>query len=126
MKHRFIKIPSPNCQNLCKSVAHFSSSTLMSNRFKKSSLLCISLILVAARSNFSAAELKTVDDFRAAAAKANAVLTLPDWEQTPEAGEASMKDASARANAALDQIGPQEPGKGTLKPTVLALDVATC
>jgi hypothetical protein len=29
--------------------------------------------------------MKTVDDFRAAAAKANAVLTIPDWEQTPEA-----------------------------------------
>src|SRR5881227_3097264 len=125
MKHRFIKIPSPNCQNLCKSVAHFSSSTLMSNRFKKSSLLCISLILVASSSNFSAAELKTVDDFRAAAAKANAVLTIPDWEQTPEAIEASIKDAIAKANAALDQIGSQVLGKVTFKSTVVALDDAT-
>src|SRR6266487_2249517 len=125
MKHRFIKIPSPNCQNLCKSVAHFSSSTLMSNRFIKSSLLCISLILVASSSNFSAAELKTVDDFRAAAAKANAVLTIPDWEQTPEAVEASMKDAIAKANAALDQIGAQDLGKVTFKSTVVALDDAT-
>src|SRR5881227_624414 len=125
MKHRFIKIPSPNCQNLCKSVAHFSSSTLMSNRFKKSSLLCISLILVASSSNFSAAELKTVDDFRAAAAKANAVLTIPDWEQTPEAVEASMKDAIAKANTALDQIGSQDLGKVTFKSTVVALDDAT-
>src|SRR5213080_3333242 len=125
MKHRFIKIPSPNCQNLCKSVAHFSSSTLMSNRFKKSSLLCISLILVASSSNFSAAELKTVDDFRAAAAKANAVLTIPDWEQTPEAVEASMKDAIAKANTALDQIGSQDLTKVTFKSTVAALDDAT-
>src|SRR5438034_2859199 len=124
MKHRFIKIPSPNCQNLCKSVAHFSSSTLMSNRFIKSSLLCISII-VASSSNFSAAELKTVDDFRAAAAKANAVLTIPDWEQTPEAVEASMKDAIAKANAALDQIGSQDLSKVTFKSTVAALDDAT-
>src|SRR5438093_2267035 len=125
MKHRFIKIPSPNCQNLCKSVAHFSSSTLMSNRFKKSSLLCISLILVASSSNFSAADLKAVDDFRAAAAKANAVLTIPDWEQTPEAVEASMKDAIAKANKALDQIGSQDRKKVTFKSTVVALDDLT-
>src|SRR5436189_3005664 len=125
MKHRFIKIPSPNCQNLCKSVAHFSSSTLMSNRFKKSSLLCISILLVTSRSSFSATELKTVDDFRAAAAKANAVLTIPDWEQTPEAVEASMKDAIAKANTALDQIGSQDLTKVTFKSTVAALDDAT-
>src|SRR5213079_2539733 len=125
MKHRFIKIPSPNCQNLCNSVAHFSSSTLMSNRFKKSSLLCISLILGASSSNFSAAERKTVDDFRAAAAKANAVLTIPDWEQTPEAVEATMKDAIVKANAALDQIGAQDLGKVTFKTTVIALDDVT-
>src|SRR5256886_8797930 len=125
MKHRFIKIPSPNCQNLCKSVAHFSFSTLMSNRFIKSSLLCISLILVASSSNFSAAELKTVDDFRAAAAKANAVLTIPDWEQAPEAVETSIKNAIAKANAALDQIGAQDLGKVTFKSAVVALDDVT-
>src|SRR5436189_2373525 len=125
MKHRFIKIPSPNCQNLCKSVAHFSSSTLMSNRFKKSSLLCISLILAALSSNFSAAELKTVDDFRAVAAKANAVLTIPDWEQTPEAVETSIKNAIAKANNALDQIGAQDLSNVTFKSTVVALDDLT-
>src|SRR5438874_11537133 len=125
MKHRFIKIPSPICENLCKSVADFSFSTLMSNRFIKSSSLCISLILAASSSNFSAAELKTVDDFRAVAAKANAVLTIPDWEQTPEAVETSMKDAIAKANAALDQIGAQDLGKVTFKSTVVALDDLT-
>ncbi len=57
--------------------------------------------------DLSAAETKSVDDFRAAAAKANAVLTIPEWEQTPEAIEASMKDAIAKANTALDQIGAQ-------------------
>ena len=71
--------------------------------------------------NLPAAE-KTVDDFRAAAAKANAVLTIPEWEQTPEAVEASMKDAIAKANAALDQIGQQDLGKVTFKSTVIALD----
>jgi thimet oligopeptidase len=97
----------------------------MSNRFLKSSFLWIPLILLASSSNFSAAEPKTVDDFRAAAAKANAVLTIPDWEQTPEALEASMKDAIAKANAALDQIGAQDLSKVSFKSTVVALDDLT-
>jgi thimet oligopeptidase len=124
MKQRFIKIPSAISGNLCKSVADFSFSTLMSNRFIKSPFLCVLLILLAARSNSSAAE-KTVDDFRTAAAKANAVLTIPDWEQTPQAVQAAMKDAIAKANAALDQIGSQDLSKITFKSTVVALDDAT-
>ncbi len=90
----------------------------------KSSLLCV-LFIAATSSNLLTANLKTVDDFRAAAAKANAVLTIPDWEQTPEAVEASMKDAIAKANAALDQIGAQDLDKVTFKSTVVALDDAT-
>ena len=90
----------------------------------KSSLLCL-LFIAATSSTLLTADLKTVDDFRAAAAKANAVLTMPDWEQTPEAVEASMKDAIAKANAALDQIGAQDLGKVTFKSTVVALDDAT-
>ena len=71
------------------------------------------------------AELKTVNDFGAAAAKANAVLTIPDWEQTPEAVDAAMKDAIAKANKALDQIGAQDLGKVNFKSTVVALDDLT-
>jgi thimet oligopeptidase len=69
-----------------------------------------------------AAETKSVNDFRAAAAKANAVLTIPDWQQTPEAVESSVKDAIAKANSALDEIGKQDLAKVTLKSTVVALD----
>ena len=90
----------------------------------KSSLLCV-LFIAATSSNLLTANLKTVDDFRAAAARANAVLTIPDWEQTPEAVEASMKDAIAKANAALDQIGAHDLGKVPFKSTVVALDDAT-
>ena len=90
----------------------------------KSSLLCV-LFIAATSSSLLTADLKTVDDFRVVAAKANAVLTIPDWEQTPEAVEASMKDAIAKANAALDQIGAQDLGKVTFKSTVVALDDAT-
>src|SRR6266404_1132359 len=72
-----------------------------------------------------AENLKTVDDFRAAAAKTNAVLTIPDWEQTPEAVAAMTKNAIATANKALDQIGAQDLSKVTFKSTVVALDDLT-
>src|SRR5205823_13427838 len=124
MKCRFSKIPSAICENLCKSVPDLAA-TLMSNISKKSAFLCISLILAAWRLDLCAGELKTVDDFRAAAAKANAVLTITDWEKTPEAIEAAMKSAIAKANAALDQIGAQDSGKVTFKSTVAALDDVT-
>src|SRR5437762_1230556 len=59
--------------------------------------LCLSILspafalALAVALDLSAAETKSVDDFRAAAAKANAVLTIPEWEQTPEAVEASAE-----------------------------------
>src|SRR5436190_23426597 len=97
----------------------------MSNDSSKAVFVHVPLILLASSLVVSAADLKTVDDFRAAATKANAVLTIPDWEKTPEAVEASMKDAIAKANAALDQIDAQNLGKVTFKSTVVALDDAT-
>src|SRR5437762_737777 len=97
----------------------------MSNYSSKAVFLRVPLIFLASSLVVSAAEPKTVGDFRAAAAKANAVLTIPDWEQTPEAVEAAMKNAIAKANAALDQIGAQELGKVTFKSTVVALDDVT-
>ena len=67
-------------------------------------------------------DLKTVDAFREAATKANALLTLPDWDQAPEAVDASMKKAIATANAALDRIGSQDLSKVSFKSTIVALD----
>jgi thimet oligopeptidase len=96
----------------------------MSNDSHKAAGVYISLILFAS-SLVSAAELKTVDDFRAAAAKANAVLTIPDWEQTPDAVETAMKNAIAKANASLDRIGAQDQSKASFKSTVVALDDVT-
>jgi thimet oligopeptidase len=92
--------------------------------FSPALALALALTLILVR-NLSAAETKSVDDFRAAAAKANAVLTIPEWEQTSEAVEASIKDAIAKANTALDQIGAQDPAKVTFKSTVVALDDLT-
>src|SRR2546423_12689789 len=69
-----------------------------------------------------AENLKTVDDFRAAAAKTNAVLTIPDRDQTPEAVDSMVKNAIASANKVLDQVGAQDPRKVTFKSTIVALD----
>ncbi len=106
-------------------MARLFVSTLMSNHSLKFTFLCVPLIFLGSVSILSAVELKTVDDFRGAAAKANAVLTVPDWEQTPKAVEAAMKGAIAKANTALDQIGSQDLGKVTFKSTVVALDDVT-
>ena len=69
-----------------------------------------------------AEELKAVDAYREAAAKANSILSVPDWEQTPEAVEASTKNAIAVANAALDKIGAQDLSKVTFQSTIVAID----
>ncbi len=97
----------------------------MSNDSNKAVFFSISLLLLASSSVGSAAEVKTVDEFRAAAAKANAVLTIPDWEKTPQAIESAMKNAIAKANASLDRIGAQDPSNATFKSTVVALDDIT-
>jgi thimet oligopeptidase len=95
----------------------------MSNNFTKAAF--VSLIVLTSSLVVSATEMKTVDDFRTAAAKANAVLTIPDWEKTPEAVETAMTNAIAKANTALDQIGAQDLSKVTFKSTVVALDDVT-
>jgi thimet oligopeptidase len=91
----------------------------------KFSFVFLSLVCVASSSNLPAADQKTVDDFRPAAAKANAVLTLPNWEQTPKAIETMMNETIAKANKALDQIGSQDLKQATFKSTVVALDDLT-
>src|SRR5215208_304048 len=97
----------------------------MSNDSNKAAFIHVFLVLLASSLVVSAAEMKTVDDFRAAAAKANGVLTIPDWEQTPDAVETAVRNAIAKANASLDRIGAQDPGKVTFKSTVVALDDVT-
>ncbi|CAN5250590.1 oligopeptidase A [soil metagenome] len=85
-------------------------------------LLPLLLLAFTLSTTARAAELKSIDDFRPAAEKANSVLALPEWEQTPEAIEATINNAIAQANSALDEIGALDPAKVTFKNTVLALD----
>ena len=88
-------------------------------------ILALSILCAVAIVDLGAAEMKTADDFRAAAEKANAVLTVPEWEQTPGAVEKAMNDAIATANKALDQIGQQDLNNVTFQSTVGALDDLT-
>ncbi|CAN5510792.1 oligopeptidase A [soil metagenome] len=82
----------------------------------------IACIAAAFAASAPAADLRTVDGFADAASKAKTVLTLPSWEQTPDAVATSMKDAIAEANAALDDIGRQDPAQATFKSTIVTLD----
>src|SRR5438067_12956089 len=92
---------------------------------KTASLLVPVALLASGIVDLRSENLKTLDDFRAAAAKTNAVLTIPDWEQTPEAVDAMVTNAIDTANKELDQIGAQDLGKVTFKSTVVALDDLT-
>src|SRR5438876_204012 len=92
---------------------------------KTRSLLVPVALLASGIVDLRAENLKSVDDFRAAAARANAVLTIPEWEQTPEAVDAMTKNAIATANKALDQIGAQDLSKVTFKSTIVAPDDLT-
>jgi len=69
-----------------------------------------------------AGDFKTIEDFQAAAARANIILSVPTWEQTPEAIADSTKRAIAGANAALDEIATQDLSAITFKNSVVALD----
>jgi len=94
---------------------HVAHSTFM--RFRSSFLLVLGLALGARAEN-----LKSIDSYSDAVAKANARLTIPDWPQTPEAVETSAKEAIKRGNAALDAIGRLDRKKVTFQNTVVALD----
>jgi thimet oligopeptidase len=85
-------------------------------------LCVIALLLAFVECEISAAELKSLDAFQAAAAKANRVLTIPNWEQTPDALAASSIEAIAKGNAALDQIGSQNLEYVTFESSIAALE----
>jgi Zn-dependent oligopeptidase len=86
-------------------------------KFRSSFLLVLGLALGARAEN-----LKSIDSYSDAVAKANARLTIPDWPRTPEAVETSAKEAIKRGNAALDAIGKLDRKKVTFQNTVVALD----
>ncbi|MGE5208530.1 MAG: M3 family metallopeptidase [Alphaproteobacteria bacterium] len=69
-----------------------------------------------------ASNLKTIEDFQPAAAKGDIILSIPSWDQTPDAITDSTKRAIAKANATLDKIAGQNLNAVTFDSTVVALD----
>ena len=70
----------------------------------KSLLLFLSLVFVASNHNLPAAELKTVDDFRAAAAKANAGTVFDEPIYTTATGLAAAQRTAVLTSAAEQPI----------------------
>ena len=85
-------------------------------------ILLVSLFASLVALPLHAEETKSLSDFKAAAEKAKAVLTIPDWPQTPAAVENEIGAAIAKANTDLDAIGKQDLSKVTFESTVGALD----
>src|SRR5204862_6878136 len=54
--------------------------------------------------------------------RANRVLGVPEWKQTPEVLTASIMDATAKGNSALDQIASQDLEYVTFENTIVALE----
>src|ERR1700730_8776478 len=120
------KVAQARC--LCDTEFPFTGlvfSNMFPFRFSFMKQLIASLLFCGLAINARAEDLKTTDAFRDSAAKANSILTLPEWDQTPEAVDGSMKSAIATANKALDQIGAQDLTKVTFKSTIIALDDLT-
>lgn len=64
----------------------------------------------------------TLTEFQAKAALFNNLISVPDYETSPEAVQRSLSTTLAEANAALDQLGRLQPGQVTFANTVGALD----
>ena len=67
-------------------------------------------------------DLAQVADFQTAAEATNVVLTLPEFERTPEEVTASVDDALAEADRLLDEFAAQDPAAVTFESTFAALD----
>ncbi len=73
-------------------------------------------------STLSSPPLKTINSYQTAAAKFDSIVTLPEFETTPEAVKKSADDTITGANARLDQVGRLNSGNVTFENTVRALD----
>ncbi|MEO8440347.1 MAG: M3 family metallopeptidase [Spartobacteria bacterium] len=84
--------------------------------------LLVSLFAAASAFSLRGEDVKSLSDFQAAADKANAILTIPQWPKTPVEVQGEINTAIAKADAALSVIGKQDLSKVTFQSTVVALD----
>lgn len=77
-----------------------------------------------ARAAERAESVRTIAEFQDAAARTRASFELPRFERTPEEVKSYADRALADADAALAQIGSQDPAQATFASTLVALDNA--
>ena len=94
---------------------------LMSWKLKQT-LLCGVLICAASSLAQPASQPDPLREFRRRAARFNAVITLPQFEQTTNGVRAAVRQTIAVGNAALDRLGSLKPREVTFDNTVRALD----
>lgn len=76
------------------------------------------------RRTSSAAATKSWAQLQEAAGRFHSVLSVPEFETSAEAVHASVSNAIARANAALDEVGRRPAASRTFTNTMVALDHA--
>ncbi len=84
-------------------------------------LACM-LVACAVVKNNKMSSQTTLVDLERLAARFNSVVSLPEFETTPEAVRAAVSNTISQANAALDAIGRLRPGEVNFDNTVRALD----
>jgi len=88
----------------------------------KQTLLCGVLICAASSLAQPASQPDPLREFRRRATRFNAVITLPQFEQTTNGVRAAVRQTIAVGNAALDRLGSLKPREVTFDNTVRALD----
>ncbi len=68
------------------------------------------------------ADLKSLEDYQAAAARFGSKLTVPNLETSPDALQAAVDQVIQAANARFDRVGALDPSETTFTNTSLALD----
>jgi thimet oligopeptidase len=68
------------------------------------------------------AEFANLAEFQARAAKFDSVVTIPQFETTPESVWAAVRSTTNAVNAALDRIGGLSAEQATFRSTIVALD----
>jgi thimet oligopeptidase len=75
-----------------------------------------------AATNATSNTLKTLSDYQTASKSFGSVISLPEFETSPEAIQQSVSNAISKADAALGQVGRLKPGEVNFDNTLRAVD----
>lgn len=104
---------------LCATVAAVTLTACQSERVNKTASEPDKQSTVHTR---SLTQPRTLSELQQAAARYNAVVAVPQFEETPEAVKAAVTNAMRKANARLDQLARLRPSEVNFDNTVRALD----